>query len=41
MDSVISFYLGVGGVGDVGWAGARFCCLLCLEVIRYNKIFNS
>ena len=24
-----------------GWAGAGFCCLLCLENIKYNKKFNS
>ena len=33
--------LGGGGDSDAGWAGARFCCLLCLEMIMYNKIFNS
>ena len=33
--------MGGGGDGDVGWAGAGFCCLLCLEIIMYNKIFNS
>ena len=35
------FSLGVaGGDGDAGWAGAGFCCLLRLEIIVYNKIFN-
>ena len=29
------------GDGDAGWEGAGFCCLLCLENIRYNKKFNS
>ena len=29
------------GGGDAGWAGAGFCCLLCLENIRYNKKLNS
>ena len=33
--------LGGGGDGDAGWAGAGFCCLLCLEIIMYNKVFNS
>ena len=33
--------LGGGGDCDAGWAGAGFCCLLCLEIIMYNKIFNS
>ena len=32
---------GGGGDGDTGWAGAGFCCVLCLEIIMYNKIFNS
>ena len=31
--------LGGGGGGDAGWAG--LCCLLCLETIMCNKIFNS
>ena len=32
---------GGGGDGDAGWAGTGFCCILCLEIIMYNKIFNS
>ena len=38
-----SFFLlgaGGGGDGDAGWAGAGFCCLLCLENIKYNKKLN-
>ena len=31
----------MGGGGDAGWAGAWFCCLLSLQIIMYNKIFNS
>ena len=26
---------GGGGDGNAGWAGAGFCCLLCLEIIMY------
>ena len=26
---------------DAGWAGAGFCCLLCLEIMMYNNMFNS
>ena len=33
--------LGGGGDGDACWEGAGFYCLLCLEIIIYNKIFNS
>ena len=33
--------LGAGGDGDAGWAGDGLCCLLCLEIIMYNKVFNS
>ena len=33
--------VGVGGDGDAGWADAVFCCLLCLEIIKCNKMFNS
>ena len=29
------------GGGDAGWAGAGFCCLLCLETLMNNNIFNS
>ena len=29
------------GDGDAGWVGAGFCCLLCLENIKYNKKLNS
>ena len=29
--------LGGGGDGDAGWAGAGFCCLWCLVMIKYNK----
>ena len=35
------FLSGGGGDVDAGWAGAGFCCLLCLKKIMYNKIFNS
>ena len=30
-----------GGGGDAAWAGAGFCCLLCLEIMMNNNIFNS
>ena len=30
-----------GGDGDACWAGAGFCCLLCLKNIMYNKKLNS
>ena len=30
-----------GGRGDAGWAGAGFCCRLCLEIMMYKNIFNS
>ena len=33
-------FLGGGGGGAV-WAGAGFCCLLCLEIMMNNNIFNS
>ena len=32
---------GGGSDGDAGWTGAGFCCLLCLENIKYNKKLNS
>ena len=41
MDSGTSFSWGWWDDGDAGLAGAGFCCLLCLEIIMYNKIFNS
>ena len=34
-------FLLLGCGGDAYWAGAGFCCLLCLEIIIYNKMFNS
>ena len=30
-----------GRGGDSGWLGAEFCCLLCVEMMKYNSIFNS
>ena len=27
--------------GGVGWAGAGFFCLLCLEIMKKSNIFNS
>ena len=33
--------MGGGGGGDAGWAGAGFCCFLCLEIMIYNNIFIS
>ena len=38
MDCVASFSFWVVGVD---WAVAGFCCLLCLEIMMYNNIFNS
>ena len=32
---------GGGGDDDAVWAGAGLCCLLCLEINMYSKIFNS
>ena len=41
MDSVASFSILGGGGGDAGCPGAGFCCLLCLEIMMYDNIFNS
>ena len=30
-----------GSDGDVGWAGAGFCCLLCVEITTYKNKSNS
>ena len=32
--------LGGGGDGDAGWAGAGFCCLLCVEITIYKNKLN-
>ena len=33
--------LSSGGDNDAGWTGARFCCLLCVEITTYKNKFNS
>ena len=41
MDSEASSFYVVGAVAVVVLAGAWFCCLLSLEIMIKNNIFNS